>query len=590
MIKWLGEKVGNFAFKKNSMKEAASNKFADIKQSVLHPVQGFRDAKANAIFEAAKKKADEKIKSELGNNSGTNSKSNNTLEKKEEKLADKESKAIDNSQKNNRKFMDRIRDLRKGPSEDARSRWAYHGLTAIVILAILAHVFDAFSSYPRPWGFIVWLFYISMIVFAEFISWFSDRKIFDSEIAGLFIAIGLAYGLPMLTKILPDSISFQWMIDISGAILLLPPVVLYLMFKYPDHTLGNRVLKIYTFLWCVFLVLLLLQSPFFQDSVKQGGKTITDPGGMIVLFGDSVVKTVENTLKSVEKSWNMAIASATGQPYAGEAEGQRGIYIENFKAIEKNYYTSSDIFAQAKIRATNLVGEITVRTKCFVVDGKTGVTYPEVITIINDDENLVDCDLGSLPKGNHHIKMTGSFEFETDARIEYSFVDESTRPELYKDLGINDEYAKAIYTGGPVQVGMPSLHQPLRVSISGKNKKVGNYPFGVSLTNGWTQGKLTRGLNYVLEVPPGIDLTQCNRNQTKEFDTIDGRKRYYFSIDVNNVKETFDSVNCRMQMENPSELFRNDIVARRTFNAKVVYEYVVEQTTYLYVEEDYATS
>ena len=43
-------------------------------------------------------------------------------------------------------------------------------------------------------------------------------------------------------------------------------------------------------------------------------------------------------------------------------------------------------------------------------------------------------------------------------------------------------------------------------------------------------------------------------------------------------------------MENPSELFRNDIVARRTFNAKVVYEYVVEQTTYLYVEEDYATS
>ena len=207
--------------------------------------------------------------------------------------------------------------------------------------------------------------------------------------------------------------------------------------------------------------------------------------------------------------------------------------------------------------------------------------------MVNNDENVIDCHLGQLPKGNYQVFVTATFIFITDADIQYYFVDEKTRPELYKSMKIPDK-SVATYTGGPVMVGLPSLNQPLRISADGSNKNVGNYPFGVSLTNSWSQGKVNRGINYTLEVPPGFELLDCNRkNIHVGVGTQSDRSAYVFRTDDQNIKETFDSVTCRMHVTNARTIFNGDLVAIKTFNARAVYEYTVEGSTNINVQQDF---
>jgi hypothetical protein len=240
------------------------------------------------------------------------------------------------------------------------------------------------------------------------------------------------------------------------------------------------------------------------------------------------------------------------------------------------------VYVQARLKAKNILQYIPVKTTCGVTDTAIkGEVTPEIKNLVNDEETYIDCHLGALPAGTHGVTLVSTFTFETDADIQYYFVDNGTRPELYTDMKI-PERTTAIYGGGPVGVGLLSFHQPMRISSTYSADDVGDYSFGVRLENKWTQGKIVRGNYYILEVPNSVELRNCNRKQVEGqgYPMANGaRTQYKFIADNNNLKEVFDSVSCRIIVTNPSALFGADIVAQKTFSAKVSYEYAVEQTT-----------
>lgn len=514
-------------------------------------------------------------------------KDNKKIQDKEEKLRKKEEEAIDKSRSNDKKFMNRIDDLRQGP--DRGRGWMERGPGILIILSIIAYIFDFISNFTRPPNYAVILAYGIMIIVAVIMTKTSTSKWIDGDFVGFFTVIAFTIIFPWVINAFRENIPYQWVVDLLGLFLLFPPVFVYLLSKYPEHSGGH---KLYTGI-IIFIViygfLQLLASPTFQGTTVGGKPTITHATDLIAGLGGNVYKAATGVVTNVERSFQMAIAQATGQKYEGEEEEQRGILIENVKAVEKNYYTSSDIYVQGRIKAQNLVGEVNVRTRCYIKDKGNGTTYPEILTMVTNDENIIDCHLGQLPKGNYQVFVSATFIFITDADIQYYFVDEKTRPELYEKMNIPDK-AMATYTGGPVEVGLPSLNLPLRLSADGSNPRVGNYPFGVSLTNKWSQGKVNRGINYTLEVPDGFELKECNRVLTYSGQkSSESGRRWIYTFDTNdqNIKETFDSVTCRMRVVNPSAVFNGDIVAMKTFNARTVYEYTVEGSTSINVQQDY---
>lgn len=509
------------------------------------------------------------------------------LHDKEEKLMNEENKTLDKSSRNDKKLMDRIDDLRQGP---IRGRgWMKEGGPGILfVLAIVAYFYDLSTKFTRPPNYGVILIYGFMIIIAMIMTKLSANKwLEDRDFIGFIFAIAFTILYPWIIDSLREAITYQWMVDLLGPFLLFPPMIIYLMLKYPDTSVMHK-----TALWIIiglsiYAFLVLLNSPTFQGTTVAGKTTITKPWELIEDFGGNVYSTMTGAMKNIERSFQMAVAKATGQKYEGEEEEQRGIIIENVKAVEKNYFTSSDIYVQARIKAQNLPGEVTVRTMCYVKDRTNGTTYPEVLTMVNNDENIIDCHIGRLPKGNYQVFVTATFTFITDADIQYYFVDERTRPELYASMNIPDK-SVATYTGGPVELGLPSLNQPLRISANGSNRYVGDYPFGVSLTNKWSQGKVNRGINYTLEIPAGFELDKCNRKLLKEFNTgTNNRRAYVFDTNTQNIKEKFDSVTCRMHVINANTVLSGDLVAIKTFNARAVYEYVVEGSTNVNVQQDY---
>jgi hypothetical protein len=615
------QKWTNFKDTSSEKFDAAADKFSRTANNVAHPIdyakKNYEEERQRVIMDAERRKIEEKFARELDSerrrmqtnvnnrnktmaaasmvapeaapilnvvNEQKNNKDDAKFKKKEEQLMDKEKKEMDKSSGDNRKFMNRIDDLRQGGN--GGSKFLEKGPGILVILSIMAYFADLFTNFARPPEYPVIVLYGLMIIAALVMTKIARKtQWLDSDFVGFFGVIAFTIVFPWVIHSFRDMIPYQWIVDLLGLFLLFPPVFIYLLSKYPDNTFAH---KLYT--WVIAAILIyafiqLLASPTMQG--YRGEITIQKPMDIIEGLFKNVAKAASGVATNFERSFQMAIARATGQQYQGEEEEQRGILIDSVEAVEKNYYTSSDIYVQGNIRAQNLVGEVNVRTRCYVKDKAIGVTYPEVLTMVNNDENIIDCHLGQLPKGNYQVFVSATFIFVTDADIQYYFVDEKTRPELYTKMQIPSK-STATYTGGPVEIGLPSLNQPLRLSADEGNTKVGNYPFGVSLTNKWTQGKVDRGINYTLEVPAGFELKNCTRRQVSSgTGTQPGRTAYVFNTEDQNIKETFDSVTCRMHAVNPQLIFGGDVVAIKTFNARAVYEYTIEGSTSINVQQDF---
>lgn len=515
-------------------------------------------------------------------------------DKKDDKLRKKEEKTLKDSSKEDKKAMDRINDLRQG----SKSR-DYGFLTILTTLAVVAFILDTnlisilfgdakagflrdSTTFLMPPAHIFVIYAVILIignimVFKEA----EDRKNFS--IAAFASAIAIPTFILWMQKLFEQE---QWIITLLGIAVLFPALPLYLLTKYPPESKAHFFIKLWFVIWLIIGIFFLINNPYVIDQTSHLQGTIVTPvdatATVLKATGASMIKGVN----SIQKSFNRMVLQATGQPYEGEEEERRGIFIEKVRAVEKNYYTSSDIFVQANIVSSNLVGEITVKTSCYAKDKGEGTTFPKTLSMIANDQNVIDCHLGKLPKGNYQIYLAATFTYQTDADIQYYFVDEKTRPELYATLNIPSQ-AVAIYTGGPVELGLPPLAQPLRISASKDNENVGDYPFGVSLVNKWSQGKVVRGISYTLEVPKGIELTDCTRPKAETTLLDDGRTEYVFNVNDNNIKETFDSVTCRMHVTSPEDIFNGDIVAIKTLDSHAVYEYAIEGNTYIVVKDDY---
>ena len=453
------------------------------------------------------------------------------------------------------------------------------GILLLFWISLFTHFIDAMTNFQRP-GYMIYV-YVLIIIFAFFFVF--KMHVGGSDEMTLLVVVILAYMLPYLPKMFPDN---RWVLALSGIIFLFPILTLYIGLKFGENSFVNRASKWYIVFWMIVLVFYVITTMSPSQNTKA---LINNPVAGVKFVITGTGNTITKSMLTFNDAVKRAVAEATGQPYGGQEESLVGIYVTNAKPLEMKYNTNSDVYVEAKITGKALKDTINVNNICYIEGVKQGKVSPAIVSIGNNDENIIDCELGQLNAGEYTVHVRADFEYLTTSDIQYTFVSNAVTSDQYQQLGIS-ETTIATYTGGPTELGLPALHQPLRITIGSQgNTQLSSYPFGVSLQNKWMQGKVVKGIWYSLDIPDEVSLTDCSRDYTSHTrDLQDGntyRNIYNFSINTSNAQDAFDAVTCRMKFDNVNSLLGNDYKSIKTFAAKAKYEYAVEGTAYVSVEK-----
>ena len=451
-------------------------------------------------------------------------------------------------------------------------------LTIIVVISIIVHIFDASTNYANHG--ITLIAYLTIIILIMGPMYHFRRP--DSQEISFVFVVGAAYGLPFLLNIMPDS---KWILIASAALFLFPIIALYVALQYKGGK--SATLSMW---WITFWIIVLLL--YFIVVVNPDMTTASLKGNTLVGVKYVFTQTKDifsKTGKTITDAVNKAIAQATGTYNPSTEESRVGIYVEDVKGIESRYTNMSNVYVEARIKAENVKELIDVNTICYIDGIGAGIVSPTMIYNVSDNyDTLIGCNFGKLNPGVYEVKVRANFQFETTSDIKYTFVNSGMKSDQFQKLNI-DPQTISTYTGGPVELGLSSIGQPLRIDvIEGQNTELSTYPFGVSLKNKWTQGEVIKGIVYVLDIPKEITLVDCSRNFTdkSEPDSSTNRNTYTFKVDKDNIRDKFDAVQCRMNIKDVNGLLGSDLKSVKTFAARVLYEYAVESSTSIVVEKN----
>ena len=200
-----------------------------------------------------------------------------------------------------------------------------------------------------------------------------------------------------------------------------------------------------------------------------------------------------------------------------------------------------------------------------------------------------ECRFPPIPKpGSYNIKGYATFPFQTWAYIEYTFVsDERARNIARKGLDIHRELEipeepRAVYTGGPVMLGMGGTSQPIRVKTEGDELLPPGTRIGITLDSAWRKGRLGKVSSLEIKTPRQYQLVDCDREPRVEFGEVDPNDPTYLTWTFVNPRidavQQFASVTCKLSLKDTEEASRiaASDKAVRTFVAVAKYNYRVE--------------
>jgi hypothetical protein len=406
---------------------------------------------------------------------------------------------------------------------------------------------------------------------------------------GIYIGILLALLLPLILDFITRFEAIQtitFFLAFSGLLLAIPMVPIFAGMSFKENEGITKWTSRYFFIWMVIGMIVVLAT--YGASTNSVSKSIVKPWDSIKYLFSSIGKSIKTVEKNIAGSFKKAISQATGQPYDGQEESRVGIYVEDVKPIESKYNTNANVYVEARIKAVNVKEKVNVNTVCYIEGERQGDVYPTMLYDVSGDyDNIVSCNLGKLKEGFYEVKVRANFEFESTSDIEYTFVNSKLNSDQYDKLNIN-RVTVATYTGGPVELGLPSLTQPLRIEVTESNTQLSSYPFGVSLKNNWPQGKVVKGIRYLLNTPTEVTLKDCSRDAVLKLepDTNLGRNTYTFEMSGANARDVFDAITCRMEFKDVNALLGQDLKNVKTFVARAKYEYAVESSTMIVVEKN----
>jgi hypothetical protein len=235
---------------------------------------------------------------------------------------------------------------------------------------------------------------------------------------------------------------------------------------------------------------------------------------------------------------------------------------------------------------------------------KRGIITPKpVFAVAEDEEQPVDCNIDAvhLGTGRHDITLEATFGFPTSAYLKGYFMlqdqiraykrqhpEESASP--LDEFGITDKNPFAVFTGGPLYIGMGVGLQPIPLPEE-------NYgpTLSITLDRNWPEGELMSVKSLAVSVPPGLKITKvsgrpvegyCKVNELGEDSCVLDKPEILDRIFPPIEKPVRLRKNIRVEtmITDKAALMANAPLAIRSFKVTIDYDYRIKKTATVTVQ------
>jgi hypothetical protein len=455
-------------------------------------------------------------------------------------------------------------------------------------------------------------FYVSIIMYASLallaLIFFSKEEghLVSPQQIILFILISFFYVIvPTLLYAIPDiellasTTLFDW---VTFFLAILPIWPLYIGFKAEYKFVHS-----YVNFWIVFLLFVFIfgvgmkLSPAYFSFI--GGRVEEVQFGVVANYLIDKVKEIGidfwKTIKNAADPRKYALYNNSIGYYVGEIEGRNdkepvGLYLDNIYAYERYFYKGYPAVLWADVRGKSFVDQITVTPTCLIDKVGPGARDPASFNLLGSELTSFSCTFTGLEPGSYTARIGAQFNFETWAYVTYTFVDLETRRSLeMQGKNINSELdipslPRSIYTPGPIMLGMSAqVDLPIGIDTRYNTREP---VLGVTIDNVWSDGKPRKVNEFTILVPDDFRLVKCDRWYPVTEKTPDesegGVDTYRFlSSELGDIRQSFQSVTCRLRIKDPAALLRGAQKVDRTFVTIAKYDYELEKTKPIQVKE-----
>lgn len=470
-------------------------------------------------------------------------------------------------------------------------------VVALIAFAIHFYHWRAFDFAP-VWSFTVPAYAILAIIIAGVTMVVSGQNfiMFFHHLLRGFIAAAAILGILWLLWFAKTSLSNPDIQDLIGfALLLFPPGVYWIIFS-PQFTTPAWVQTVAAIIIAVILVAFVLANigditlptdNFQGTDAKQGFmNTVNRLWDGVVSFRDNAYQAYNKTSQRLDPNYY------TGQVEQNE-QRPLGVRLEEFEPIDPVFFPFAPVSVVGYISAeTFLDDSIYVQTSCYINRRVKAETHNEDVEVYYGADELFECEFPQgFDTGSYTVEVHASFPFETWADITYDFIsEEKSRTfarlgvDVYQELDIKRGEPGAIYTNGPIILGMGGSRMP--IIVTQEHPYLKNAVLGFTLQSKWPKGTINHVDSLELIIPQSFELLSCDRlpdiSAAGPFpdENVPSYHKYVFeNIKAN--ESLYTSIRCKMALTSPDalvDLVANDKVTR-TFIARASYTYTLVEET-----------
>ncbi|MFH0875248.1 MAG: hypothetical protein V1859_04885 [archaeon] len=485
-----------------------------------------------------------------------------------------------------------------------------------LILIIAVHLYDGLiMRFSRSRGDLIFIsaWYTLVALIAAFIIFgpeagFMTKEWLKNLLACLAVSAVAVY-IPLIIFNLAAQffpIVAESIIKIT-AVLFFSPAWLWFLYMHQgvqQSKVVGTLLAIYFALWLLVVILSFFNyssiggsANSYKAPVWQAAKTVID---WIIALVLSFWNALINLPLLIVGAGEDVVAAATGDYYTGQVEEGKddkdlGVFFEDVIASDPKYHEGDPVSVWATLSAKTVEEPIVITLSCYASNGSDetdlkiqGTIYPGTVNVDSFEEASVSCDFpaGALPIGEYNIILAATFNFKTMAYLKTYFMNKETiralrreSKDIFKEYPVIEQKPIAIYTQGPIGIGIESNEPPIGISATENIEPL----LGVTIDNKWT-GKIESFDEVTILVPSSFSVdtssSSCNFGEG-------GSENDYRSYTLNDPGSIVDidlykSFKCRMVVD-ASDL-DNTPVTIRYVKTTARYRYTIEDSTGIAIE------
>jgi hypothetical protein len=407
------------------------------------------------------------------------------------------------------------------------------------------------------------------------------------------------------------------------------PLFGLLAFNYAP-TWARIIVKWYLTLWVIGLSLVYIYAMIKEMPFAQATVPIVETGTPLWKntfegFGAIMGDWVRQSVMGWKTFQNQTINRVTDPYFYGAVEKSKtdrelGVYLKNGRPLQDIILPEDqEIIVDADIIAKSFTEEINIENTCYARYHRLendkplktwtnliGHVEPPTLSIHDYEENQLTCTINRQAMETKDtsitVVMNATFEFQTWGYMDYAFMD---RDELYqrqksgtadvaRELGLKSSTVEAVYTNGPITLGMVRESAPPKLPYGLDSTKPVLPLFGVTIQNQQiyaNRGHIIEIKKLVFHVPDPIKLDKesCapEKNPVETRDEQNGYTLYTFNNVQVRSEADYQSQRCRLVIE-PSQVEKflgEGGIALATFAVEADYKYAIFEDVKIPLEQ-----